>query len=279
MIIDGHTHIGSTDLERYPLHHPASAYRPTAEAGAEVLRARMQEAGIARAFTITPGYYGWDNRYPLDALRGNEDWLAVGVLIDPRSPQSPRELEECVGRGACGLRIQQHLFYHEGLDNPAITPLWAAAGDLGLPIDVNATHEEYPQVEQRLRQFPHTSMILDHCGYVSGGKLRPAVNTVAPALELARYPNAYAKLTFIGLASEEPFPCRDVHWMVRQVVDAFGPERCLWGSNFPVPLRQPRLTCRQTVELFAEAIELSREEREWILGGTAQKLWKWKVNK
>jgi predicted TIM-barrel fold metal-dependent hydrolase len=267
MIIDAHAHIGSTDLERYPLHNPASTYRPTAEASAEVLRARMQEAGIDRVFTITPGYYGWDNRYPLDALQGNEDWLAVGVLIDPKSPHSRRELEDCVRRGACGLRIQQHLFYHEGLDNPAITPLWAAAAELGLPIDVNATQEEYPQVERRLREFPRTTMILDHCGYVSGGKLRPATNTVAPVLELARHPNAYAKLTFIGLASEEDFPFRDVHWMVRQVVDAFGPERCLWGSNFPVSLRQPRMTCTQAVALFAEAIDLSREERRWILGG------------
>lgn len=275
MIIDAHTHIGSTDVARYPLANPASTYRPTAECSAEVLRARMQEAGIDRAFTITPGYYGWDNRYPLDALEGNEDWLAVGVLIDPLSPQSARELADGVGRGACGLRIQQHLFYHDGLDNPAITPLWAAAAELGLPIDVNATHEEYPQVERRLREFPQTTMILDHCGYVSGGKLRPQQNTVAPALELARYPNAYAKLSFIGLASEEEFPFCDVHWMVREVVDAFGPERCMWGSNFPVPLRQPRMTCAQTVALFAEAMPLSHEERAWILGGTAQRLWKW----
>lgn len=275
MIVDAHTHIGSTDLARYPLRDPASNYRPTAEASAEVLRARLQEAGVDRAYTITPGYYGWDNRYPLDALQGNQDWLAVGVLIDPLNPQAPGELAGCVARGACGLRIQQHLFYHEGLDNPAITPLWAAAAELGLPIDVNATHEEYPQVEGRLRQFPQTTMILDHCGYVSGGKLRPQVNTVAPVLELARYPNTYAKLTFIGLASEEEFPFRDVHWMVREVVDAFGPERCLWGSNFPIPLRQPRMTLTQAVALFAEAIPLSREERAWILGGTAQRLWKW----
>lgn len=275
MIIDAHTHICSSDLERYPLANPASTYRPTTEGSAEVLRARLQEAGVDRAFTITPGYYGWDNRYPLDVLEGNADWLAVGVLIDPKNPQSPRELADCVRRGACGLRIQQHLFYHEGLDNPAITPLWAAAGELGLPIDVNATHEEYPQVERRLRQFPQTAMILDHCGYVSGGKLRPQQNTVAPVLELARYPNALAKLTFIGLASEEEFPFRDVHWMVREVVDAFGPERCLWGSNFPIPLHQPRMTCTQAVELFAEVIPLSREERAWILGGTALRLWKW----
>jgi hypothetical protein len=35
------------------------------------------------------------------------------------------------------------------------------------------------------------------------------------------------------------------------------------------------MTCAQTMALFAEAIDLSREEREWILGGTAQRLWKW----
>jgi predicted TIM-barrel fold metal-dependent hydrolase len=94
-------------------------------------------------------------------------------------------------------------------------------------------------------------------------------------LDLARYPNAYAKLTFLPVASREAFPFRDVHWMVRQVLDAFGAERCLYGSNFPQAQYSPQTSYAQTVELFAEAIELSDEECAWILGGTAAQLWRW----
>jgi L-fuconolactonase len=274
MIIDAHTHIFSLDFEGYPLADPEGSYRPTTDGSAELLKRQMDEAGVDRALTITPGFYGWDNRYSFDALEGNGDWLAVGLLVDPASVDGPQILEELVERGACGLRIQRHLFFHGDLDDPAITPLWAKAAQLGLTVDVNATHEEYGAVESRLREFPDTRFILDHCGYVSPS-LAPKENTVAPVVALARYPNAYAKLTFLPVASREGFPFADVHGMVRQVVDAFGPERCLFGCNFPTAQYCPDISYTQAVELFAEVIDLSPGERECILGGTAAELWRW----
>ena len=105
--------------------------------------------------------------------------------------------------------------------------------------------------------------------------LSPEVNTVGPVLDLARYKNAYAKLTFLPSASEEDFPFCDVHWMVRELVDAFGPERCVFGSNFPTAQYNQTLSYAETMRLFAEAIELTEVEREWILGRTAQGLWRW----
>ena len=274
MIIDTHTHIFSADQERYPLADPQATYRPQTEGSAELLKRQMDEAGVDRALTITPGFYGWDNRYSLDALVGNGEWLAVGVLVEPTAADGPRTLEEMVGRGACGLRIQRHLFFQGMLDDPAVTPLWAKAAELGLTVDVNATHAEYGAVEKRLREFPEIRFVLDHCGYVSPS-LAPAENTVEPVVALARYPNAYAKLTFLPLASRQGFPFADVHWMARQVVDAFGPERCLFGSNFPTLQYSQKTSYAQTVELFAEAIDLSAEEQAWILGGTAAGLWHW----
>lgn len=274
MIIDGHTHLYSLDLSRYPLADSDSSYRPTADGSAETLKQEMDAAGVDRALTITAGFYGWNNRSTIDALTGNEDWLAAGVLIDPTCEDGPAALEDLVGFGVSGIRIQRHLFYHRDLDDPISTPLWAKAAELGLTIDVNATHEEYAQVENRIRAFPDTRFILDHCGYVSGS-LAPEVNSVAPVVDLAHYPNLYAKLTFLPIASEEGYPFRDVHWMVRDLVDAFGPERCLFGTNFPQAQYSPNETYGQLVDLFREALDLSPEEREWILGGTAAGLWEW----
>ena len=74
--------------------------------------------------------------------------------------------------------------------------------------------------------------MLDHCGYVADTIGREE-NLVMAVGELAKYENTYAKLTFVESASREEYPFRDVHWMVREVIDAFGPERCMFGSNFP----------------------------------------------
>ena len=55
-----------------------------------------------------------------------------------------------------------------------------------------------------------------------------------------RLPNTYAKLTTVSAGySNEPWPHRDTHRPVRQVIDAFGPERCVWGSAFPQALWTP----------------------------------------
>lgn len=275
MIVDAHTHLFSLDTARYPLANPEADYRPAADGSADTLKREMDAAGVDRAFTITAGFYGWDNATTLDFLAGNEGWLAAGVLVDPASPDGPDTLSGLVAKGVSGIRIQRHLFYHQALDDPVSTPLWQRAADLGLTIDVNATHEEYDAVANRLRAFPDTRMILDHCGYVSAA-LGPKNQTVAPAVAMARYPNAYAKLTFATTASREPWPFRDVHGMIREIVHAFGPERCLFGTNFPQAQYSPGVSYAQLVDLFTDVLDFSDEEREWILGRTAASLWKWR---
>ena len=275
MIIDAHTHIFSSDLNKYPLAAPTSTYRPVTDGSAELLRAQMAEAGVDRAVTISPWFHGWDIRYTLDALREHRSWLAVVALVDPTSTDGPQQLERYVTQhGVCGLRIQGQISGLGRFDDPAATPIWQKAADLGLPIDINATHAEYPQVEKRIRQFPQLAVLLDHCGYISGD-LAPSSPTVEPVLRLAQYPNVHAKLTFLGIPSREAYPFADVHWMARAIIDAFGAERCLYGSNFPTVQYNPLMSYRQTVQLFSEEIALTHIERAWILGGTAAKLWKW----
>ena len=273
MIIDAHTHLFGPDPVRYP--YAPDTYKPTTAGSAELLKSQMDEAGVDRAVTISPWVYKWDVSYALDARAANRDWLAAAVLVDPWAPNAPRLLEHYVkDRHACGLRIQGRISKLGAFDDPATTPLWAKAADLGLAVDVNATHAEYEQVEKRVQQFPQTPFLLDHCGYISGD-LAPQTPTVEPVLRMARYPNVYAKLTFLSLASREAYPFADVHWMIREIVDAFGAERCLFGTNFPKAQYDPKLTYKQSVELFAQVLDLSAAERGWILGGTAEKLWRW----
>lgn len=274
MIIDTHTHLFSSDTTQYPLANPQSSYRPEADGSVEYLKAQMAVAGVDRALTITPAFYGWDNNYSFTALKGNAAWLAVGVLVDPQSPQACQALTSYVSLGASGVRIQGCIQNQPRLDDPLTTPLWQQAADLELTIDINATHDEYPQVEQRLQQFPHTPMILDHCGYIAPN-LAPLDNNIEPLLRLARYPNAYAKLSFASIASRQQYPFTDVHHLFLKIIEVFGPERCLYGSNFPTAQYCPQMTYTQTVEFFRSALELAPKTRAWILGNTAAALWKW----
>jgi predicted TIM-barrel fold metal-dependent hydrolase len=275
MIIDSHTHLFAPDPVRYPLADPTASYRPLTPGSVELLRQQMDEAGVDRAVTISPWPYGWDMSYVLDILPAHRTWLAVAVLVNPRSPDGPARLEQYVKEhGVSGLRIHGRAMRLGPYTDPATTPLWRAAADLGIALDACAALDEYPQLAQRAQEFPRLPIILDHCGYISPD-LDPPKPNLEPVLALARFPNVYAKLTFYGSATLGGYPFADIHWMIRRVVDTFGADRCMYGSNFPTAQYNPKVSYAQTAELFAEMVELSADERRWVLGDTAAKLWHW----
>jgi predicted TIM-barrel fold metal-dependent hydrolase len=57
--------------------------------------------------------------------------------------------------------------------------------------------------------------------------------TVAAVCDLARFPQLHLKLTFGVTSSRQEYPFRDTHPLLRRFIDAYGPERCMWGSDFP----------------------------------------------
>jgi predicted TIM-barrel fold metal-dependent hydrolase len=90
---------------------------------------------------------------------------------------------------------------------------------------------------------------------------------------LARHPNLHAKLTFIPTGGGEKYPCRDMHEPCRQVIKAYGPERCVWGSNFPCELWCPKVTYAQHLKIFTHELGLDQKTQEAVLGTTARRLW------
>ena len=106
---------------------------------------------------------------------------------------------------------------------------------------------------------------LDH----NGGAPRieePPYPGMAPIVNLAKYANVYVKL--IPHKEQEPFPYRDSFDAFKRLFDAFGPQRLMWGTNFPGVERETGY--QPALEIFAEHIDwLSGEDKEWVLGKTA----------
>ena len=157
------------------------------------------------------------------------------------------------------------------LDDPGVDALWATAERLGIVINVRANRDKADEVEALARRHPSLRVVIDHCLYLkAGAQLEPTLK----ALErLARLPTMHAKLTFIPTGTAEAYPCRDMHDPCRRVIAAFGPERCVWGSNFPCELWNPKVTYAQHLALFTRELGLSAEAKAAILGETARRLW------
>jgi L-fuconolactonase len=92
-------------------------------------------------------------------------------------------------------------------------------------------------------------------------------------LALAKYPNIAVKLSGAAALSEEPFPFRDLPSRLRMIIDAFGPERCIWASDFYRCLALH--TLGEAVTFMKYGDWLSDAEREMILAGSLRQRYGW----
>jgi len=270
MIIDCHAHIYGEDEQKYPtIEKP---YRPPPGTGIVAhLKREMNAAGVRHVTAIqTSTYYGWDNRFTADTARDNKGTMVGVVTLDPDDPQSPDMLEKYVEQfNVRGMR--SYPAKSGRLDESGVERLWATAERLGIVINVLVNRDKRGEVEQLVERHPRLSVVIDHClNLKAGPMLEP---TLKDMLALARLPNTHAKLTFIPTGSAGPFPCRDMHDACRAVVDAFGPHRCVWGSDFPCQLWCPKVTYAQHLQIFTKVLGFDEAAKKAILGETAQRLW------
>ena len=139
---------------------------------------------------------------------------------------------------------------------------WDAAEKYDVAVMAFAPNSVTKLVEVAERH-PGLRLIIDHMGLSSalrGKSLEPAVANV---IKFARLKNVAVKVSALPCYVDEPYPFPTLQPLVRRVVDAFGPERCFWGtdlSHLPCPYKQ-------AVTLFTEEMKsLTTNELEWIMG-------------
>jgi len=158
------------------------------------------------------------------------------------------------------------------LDHPGVEALWGEAEELGIVINALIHIDLADELERMLGRHTNLRVVLDHCMYPSG-KDGLGGRTIQRVLQLAEYPNLHAKLTWLVDSSDQDYPFEDTYPLLRAVVDAFGPERCVWGSDFPCQLWTPTASYAQHYALFTQALGLTDAEKEAILAVTPGRLW------
>src|SRR5262249_21988702 len=164
------------------------------------------------------------------------------------------------------------------LDQAGVIKLWEWAAQVGVAVNVFIDRDKLKDLPPMtkdlaalLKRFPKLPVVLDHCLSLKAGA--DLNKTLAEVIELARHPNLHAKLSFIPTGSAEKYPCRDMHEPCRQIIKAFGAERCVWGSNFPCELWCPNVTYAQHLAIFTRELGLGDGAKAAILGETARRLW------
>jgi predicted TIM-barrel fold metal-dependent hydrolase len=263
VIVEWNAHMFSSDVGRYPFH-PQAAYTPDAarfdtDPLAAYLR-RMDEVGIDHAVLVHPEPYGDDHRLVLDCLQREPDRLRGTSLFYPKDPGAADKLGHLVERHPriVATRFHAHRgkeMYLDSFADEGVQRLWRAAVHLGLIVELHIGPEYAAQVRDVLEAIPETTVLIDHLAEPHMGDAVEYANV----LDLARYDRAYMKLSGLGHFAHDPPLYASASVFTRRVVDAFGPERLVWGSGDPA-----------IVDHHMQAY--SGAERALVKGGTLARL-------
>jgi len=248
-IVDTHCHTG--------LHK----YEPV-----ESLLYHMQASGVDRAVLIQ--YAGnADNAYLTECLERHPGKLSATMIVAADDDGSA--MRHWAERGIRGIRLRAD----SRAEGPDPLAQWRTAADLNLVVSAPCSpqmlvSESFGEVVAR---FPDLRIALEHLAGV-GRNSEPPHEVFRGAMKLARHPNLLLKLPGFGEFCQLPCPFDQVPDLARMALEAFGPERMMWGSDYPpVSSREGYDSAlRFPLNYFAD---LSDEERERIFGGTALSLW------
>jgi len=248
---DAHFHVFGP-LERYPPEHDELYAPPHAPLDDYLDLARR--LGLARYVLVQPSIYGTDNRCLLDAMRelGPARCRGVVAVDDGRAPDL--ELAAWHSLGVRGLRIQTHAARPDaGLARSfaaRIERLAALAQVLGWHLDFLTpawlTAELLPTFWSL-----EVDYTVAHLG-LFGGNIRDdrVVAEELPALLRHGSGRCWVKLTgFYRSSTVSDYA--DLTGFVRELVAA-GPQRLVWGSDYPHVFFQHRVDAARLFDLLAE---------------------------
>ena len=247
-----------------------------AEVTGDDMAAAMDAVGVDGALLISPfSMYRYDASYALEVYEKHPTRFGLIRPFDPESDRIEEEMEEWTSNpGVVGARIMLARDEFEA-DHPGLNRILAAGGRAGVPVNVMCS-TKLPLLGELARRNPGTRIVIDHLGIAQPPEPPPPAEPWAdlPAvLALAELDNVVIKISGAGTLAHEPFPYPDIWEPLRRIFDAYGLERCLWGTDWTRAVNL--LTYEQGVEAFRVTEELSDSERAVLMGGALSRIYNW----
>ncbi|MFJ8937347.1 amidohydrolase family protein [Streptomyces sp. NPDC102365] len=256
----------------------------------EVVLAQMDAAGVDAAVLVSLSGVApaaWCGA----AVARHPDRLAAVVTPDETAP----DIAEQVARayedpGVLGLRINV-AFPPDALERlraGAYEKLLTAAEQYRMPVCVLAPGA-LPDIAAVARTHPELPLIIDHMGLNQPPLIpadAPPWRDLGHLLSLASLPNIFVKLSGAPTLSDKPYPYPDIWPRLRQILEAFGADRCMWATDQhrvfgrlhgfdPVPRYPGYHSYAQGLHYLLDRPELSELEKTALFGGTMRRVMGW----
>lgn len=243
-IVDAYAHCG------------LSKYEPL-----ERVQQVMAAAGVQRA--VLAQHLGeFDNTYIARAVENDPEHLAGVCMVDHQSDDAVAKMQQWAATGHFkGVRLTTRMC----IEAPGVLH---GAVNLEMIIVLYAIDGMDGQVGWLLRfldAHPGAKMVVTHLGLSDRG-IRPSPDL----FDLADHPGVHLQVS--GMKMVSPYPHESLYGLIEQGVERFGPQRLLWGSNYPV-VGDGNDYIADLELLLGGKLPIPPEAVAAVAGGNAGRLW------
>ena len=195
---------------------------------------------------------------------------AIVAHADLSDPGAERELARHCGHA--GLRGIRDFSEGDYLTASAFQRGYALLAKFNLVCSLDCKWEDMANARDLAAKFPDVSMVLDHCGFPQARTNEHFRNWRRGIDTIAEQENVVCKISGLGMV-DQSWTVDSIRPWVLHCIEAFGPERCIFGSNWPVD----RLfsTYDVLIDAYTEIVAgFSAEERAAMFSENARRLYR-----
>jgi L-fuconolactonase len=273
-VIDSQVHVYAANTPARPWH--STPNWPDHVTGDEMAVAMDAVSVDGAIFISSFSMYQYDSSYAVEVQQAHPSRFGLVKPVNPGDPAVADVIAEWKKTpGTVGIRIMMTPEAERDPTDPGLDVILREAVRHDFPVNMLS----WGNIDAGIAvvdRHPDTRFIIDHLSI-----LQPRTPPAAPepwadlpkVLELAKRPNAVIKISGACTLSHEPYPFPDIWDPLARVFDAWGLDRCLWGTDWTRAFAV--VNYEQAVESFRLTDRLSDSDRKVLMGGACAKAYGW----
>ena len=268
-IVDAQIHIWATGLPNNKAHIQETSFT------AKQAIALMDEAGVHAAIIHPPSWDPKSHDLALAAVNDYPNRFAIMGTLPLNRAVSEKEIPSWKNNVVLGLRYTLLEEPHRSwIADGSLDWLWKIAEEEKIPISMLVT-DSLIDLQNIAERHPELRLTIDHLGGRGGNttlKDNDAMEHIPNLLKLAKYPNVAVKVTGAPGYSGETYPFPIMQGYLKQIYDAFGPNRTFWGTDIT------KMPCswKECITMFTEEARwLDENDRALVMGDAVCAWWGW----
>lgn len=270
MIVDAHQHYWRLDRGDYAWLRPASGtlYRDFLPAD---LAPQLRSAGVDGTVLVQAAASEAETRYLVELAAATPTVLGVVGWVDMAASDAPARIDAL--RDGCGPVLKglrpmiQDIADDQWVLSPRLDPAFAAIESAAMSFDALVHPRHLVPLRRRLERNPGLRVVVDHCGKpdIAAGEFDDWAREMRA---IARGTGALCKLSGLVTQLGGDQPLDAMRPWVELVMEEFGAQRVLWGSDWPVlGLRSDYARWLGYTRSLLSGLDAA--DRDAVLGGNA----------